>query len=51
MLAHEVGDEFIEDFYQAEKGEIDPFVLMVEGSTRTGTQNDEQTTEGGNRLP
>jgi hypothetical protein len=36
VLAHEVGDEFVEDFYQAEKGEIDPSVLVVEGSTSNG---------------
>jgi hydrogenase small subunit len=32
VLATEVGDEFMEFFYQAEKGQLDPFVLVVEGS-------------------
>src|SRR5246500_3519735 len=32
VLAYEVGDEFMKYFYQAEGGEIDPFVLVVEGS-------------------
>ena len=32
VLAVEVGDEFMKFFYQAEKGELEPFVLVVEGS-------------------
>jgi hydrogenase small subunit len=32
VLAYEVGDEFMEHFYRAERGELDPFVLVVEGS-------------------
>ena len=32
VLATEVGDEFMKYFYQAEKGQLDPFVLVVEGS-------------------
>jgi hydrogenase small subunit len=32
VLAYENGDDFMKFFYQAEKGEIDPFVLVVEGS-------------------
>src|SRR5438270_11957601 len=32
VLAMEVGDEFMKFFYQAEKGELDPFVLVMEGS-------------------
>jgi hydrogenase small subunit len=32
VLAYEVGDDFMKYFYQAERGEIDPFVLVVEGS-------------------
>jgi hydrogenase small subunit len=32
VLAYEVGDEFMEHFYKAERGELDPFVLVVEGS-------------------
>src|SRR5689334_11305064 len=32
VLAPEVGDDFMNYFYQAEAGELDPFVLVVEGS-------------------
>lgn len=32
VLAYTVGDEFMEAWYKAERGEIDPFVLVVEGS-------------------
>ncbi len=32
VLAYENGAEFMEAWYQAEKGELDPFVLVVEGS-------------------
>jgi hydrogenase small subunit len=32
VLAYEVGDEFMEYFYKAERGELEPFVLVVEGS-------------------
>jgi len=32
VLAAEVGDEFMEHFYRAERGELDPFVLVMEGS-------------------
>ncbi len=32
VLAMEVGDDFMKYFYEAEKGELDPFVLVVEGS-------------------
>jgi hydrogenase small subunit len=32
VLAYENGDEFMEAWYQAERGELDPFVLVVEGS-------------------
>src|SRR5690242_15331221 len=32
VLAYETGDEFMNYFYQAERGELDPFVLVVEGS-------------------
>ena len=32
VLAVEVGDDFMKFFYQAEKGQLDPFVLVVEGS-------------------
>ena len=32
VLAYENGDEFMRAFYQAEQGELDPFVFVVEGS-------------------
>src|SRR5947209_2308624 len=32
VLAYENGDEFMRAFYQAEHGELDPFVFVVEGS-------------------
>src|SRR5437879_7656166 len=32
VLAYENGDEFMQFFYDAEKGLIDPFVLVVDGS-------------------
>src|SRR2546421_5461270 len=32
VLAYEVGDDFMKYWYKAEKGELDPFVLVVEGS-------------------
>jgi hydrogenase small subunit len=32
VLAYEVGDEFLEPFHQALRGELDNFVLVVEGS-------------------
>ena len=32
VLAYEVGDDFMKYFYKAEHGELDPFVLVVEGS-------------------
>jgi hydrogenase small subunit len=32
VLAYEYGDEFMRAFYQAEQGELDPFVFVVEGS-------------------
>ena len=32
VLAMECGDDFMKHFYEAEKGRLDPFVLVVEGS-------------------
>src|SRR6201999_3550656 len=32
VLAYEVGDDFMKYWYMAERGEIDPFVLVIEGS-------------------
>lgn len=41
VLAYEVGDEFMKYFYQAERGELDPFVLVVEGSIPNEDVKDE----------
>jgi hydrogenase small subunit len=32
VLAYEVGDDFMQYWYQAEQGKLDPFVLVIEGS-------------------
>src|SRR5678815_2411808 len=32
VLAYEVGDDFMQYWYAAESGQLDPFVLVVEGS-------------------
>ncbi|HEY3991262.1 MAG TPA: hydrogenase expression protein HypE, partial [Ktedonobacteraceae bacterium] len=32
VLAYEVGDDLMKWWYKAERGELDPFVLVVEGS-------------------
>src|ERR1041384_2408367 len=32
VLAYETGADFMDFFYQGEKGTLDPFVLVVEGS-------------------
>ena len=32
VLAYENGEDFMEFWYKAERGELDPFVLVVEGS-------------------
>src|ERR1700747_3581368 len=32
VIAFEVGDEFIQAWYDAEQGKLDPFVLVIEGS-------------------
>nr|MDQ2899151.1 hydrogenase expression protein HypE [Acidobacteriota bacterium] len=32
VLAYEVGDDFMKNFYLAEEGKLEPFVLVVEGS-------------------
>jgi hydrogenase small subunit len=42
VLAYEVGDDFMRHFYAAERGELDPFVLVVEGSI----PNEEIKSEG-----
>jgi len=42
FLAYENGDEFMNFFYRAEAGELEPFILVVEGSI----PNEEIKTEG-----
>src|ERR1700736_5310082 len=32
VLSYEVGDDFMKYYYRAEKGQLDPFVLVVDGS-------------------
>jgi hydrogenase small subunit len=32
VVAYEVGDEYIQAWYDAEEGKLDPFVLVIEGS-------------------
>ena len=32
VIAFEVGDEYIQAWYDAEEGKLDPFVLVIEGS-------------------
>src|SRR5690349_1473822 len=32
VLAYEVGDDFMKFWYAAERGELDPFLLVLEGS-------------------
>src|SRR4051794_41252538 len=32
VLAYEVGEDFLKPWYRAVEGELDPFVLVVEGS-------------------
>src|SRR5579883_1587391 len=32
VLAYEVGDDFMKSWYEAEEGNLDPFVLVIEGS-------------------
>ena len=32
VLAYENGDDFLQHWYQADRGELDPFILVVEGS-------------------
>jgi hydrogenase small subunit len=32
VLAYEVGDDFMKHWYEAEKGRLEPFVLVIEGS-------------------
>lgn len=41
VLAYEVGSEFLDFYYKAERGELDPFVLVVEGSIPNEDLNSE----------
>src|SRR5258705_12021342 len=36
-IAYEVGQEFIQAWFDAEAGKLDPFGLVIEGSLGTGT--------------
>ncbi len=51
MLAYEVGDEFMEAWYEAEAGKLDPFVLVVEGSIPNEKINGEGHWAGHGRQP
>lgn len=42
VLSYRVGDDFLQSFYDAEAGKIDPFILVVEGSI----PNEKNKTEG-----
>jgi hydrogenase small subunit len=42
VLAYENGDEFLNDWYRAAAGQLDPFILVVEGSV----PNENNKTEG-----
>ena len=41
VVAYENGDEFLENFYRAADGNLDPFVLVVEGSIPNETIKNE----------
>jgi hydrogenase small subunit len=41
FLAYEVGEEFMEWFYKAERGELDPFVVVFEGSVPNENNKEE----------
>ncbi len=51
VLAYENGAEFIEWWWQAERGEIDPFVLCVEGSIPNEKLSGEGHWAGDRRRP
>jgi len=42
LLALEVGDDFLNNFYLAEEGKLEPFILVIEGSI----PNEKNKTEG-----
>ena len=41
FLAYENGDEFMERFHRAARGDLDPFILVVEGSIPDETNKSE----------
>src|SRR5712672_582612 len=41
FLSYENGEEFMEFFYRAAAGEIEPFILVIEGSIPNETNKDE----------
>jgi hydrogenase small subunit len=41
FLAYEVGEEFMDWFYRAERGELDPFVVVFEGSVPNENNKEE----------
>ena len=51
VIAFEVGDEYIQAWYDAEQGKLDPFVLVVEGSLGNEQINGEGHWTGLRRQP
>ena len=51
VLAYENGAEFMQAWYQAEAGKLDPFVLVVEGSIPNEEINGEGHWAGDGRRP
>ena len=47
VLAYENGQDFMEAWWQAERGELDPFVLVLEGSLGNEEINGDQLAEFG----
>ena len=43
VFAYEVGDAFVDRFHRAARGEIDPFILVVEGSIPDETNKPKAT--------
>ena len=41
LLAYEVGDDFLIDWHRAARGELDPYILVLEGSVPDETNKDE----------
>ena len=51
VIAYEVGQEFIQAWYDAEEGKLDPFVLIIEGSIGNEEINGEGHWTGLRRQP